>query len=670
MKPFCRFLILVSLFSLVESSCNSSEEHDLVSKAFKSVSGFNAFSSSFPTNNCSQTHIITSIVLPSQNLSGTISWNYLRNISNLQILDLSGNFLQGHVPSWFWSSSSLLAINLSRNRFGGSILQPTSENTSFSSIQSLNLSYNRFTNSIQLSGFKNLKILDLSHNNLVTLPSGFQNLSNLQHIDLSSCNLQSNVKPISALHSLHYLDLSNNTFTGNFPYDFPPLTTLKFLNISFNNFTSAISVNKFSRFFGKSAFVHAGSNFTYTNDSNKNTKQEAIIEKKQKKRKSKTLIGAASSAASAIVLILLGIWAVRIVIQKRKQRAKKNKWAISMPVPQGMMMMMKSGPFEFETESGSTWVADLKEASSAAVVMFEKPLMNLSFKDLIVATSHFGKESLLAEGRCGPVYRAVLPGDLHVAIKVLEEARDVDPDDSVATFVDLSRLKHPNLLPLSGYCIAGKEKLVLYEYMANGDLGRWLHELPTGDTNVEDWTGDTWEIQNGVVDDGSPEKMGWLTRHRIAVGIARGLAYLHHARSKPVVHGHLVTSNILLADDFEPRIADFGLRPDPDPNFGTETDVYCFGAALVELLTGKGSTAEAVAAARKAMREGHGVRVLDERLRLGGDSVVLSQMVETLRVAFLCTAECPSKRPTMQQVLGLLKDIRPHHQHQHQLVLS
>jgi hypothetical protein len=471
--------------------------------------------------------------------------------------------------------------------------------------------------------------------------------------------------------------LSNNHINGSFPSDFPPIKNLKFLNISFNNFTSSFLDSKIVQRFGNSSFIHVG-NINSTNTT-KITKTPKIpkkihikpppnkpipvkqkepntqkIKKNKPKSEKKILVISISTASTAVILAIFVFTCC--IYRKKKRLSKMKKWAISKPTihQNPPFKMEKSGPFNFETGSGSSWVADIKEPSSAPVVMFEKPLMKFTFKDLIAATSHFGKDSLLAEGRCGPVYSAVLPGDLHVAIKVLEHARDVDYDDCVGLFEDLSRLKHPNLLPICGYCIAGKEKLVLYEFMANGDLHRWLHELPAGETNVEDWTTDTWDHRNDTLNVSSPPKVEWHTRHRIALGIARGLAYLHHARSKPVVHGHLVPSNILLADGLEPRVVDFGLCWDDGVSGSVEDDVYCFGVVLFELLTGRPGSDANVGRVRRLVREGRGEDAVDSRLRLGGDSVS-----EGLRVGYLCTTETAEKRPTMQQVLGMLKDIHP-----------
>ncbi|CAN8245983.1 unnamed protein product [Cochlearia groenlandica] len=649
---FLRLFLFFSLVSLTHSStvsCPNGTEFRQLSKVFRYVSGFN--SSWFP--NCSVA--VTHVVLPSRNLNGTVSWNPLRNLTHLRVLDLSNNSLHGSVPTWLWSKPGLVSVNLSRNRFGGSI-RVVSINGSFSSVKELNLSFNRFTNAVNLTGFKNLTLLDLSRNNLGVLPLGLGSLTGLNHLDISRCKINGSVKPIYGLKSLNYLDLSENSMNGSFPVDFPNINNLRFLNLSANRFSG------FQKF-GKPVFSHGGG--LVVNDSkiptrhhfqlpsHRNTPPRHRIVKTRRLKHTPLVIGLSSSFVSLIILI----FAVAVVLIRRRMKSTrmKSRWAISNPAPLDFKME-KSGPFAFKTDSGSSWVADIKDPTAAPVVMASKPLMNLTFKDLIAATSHFGRESVISDGTCGPLYRAVLPGDLHVAIKVLEKIRDVDRNDAVTAFEVLTRLKHPNLLTLSGYCIAGKEKLILYEYMANGDLHRWLHELPTGETNVEDWSTDTWESH--VIHDLSPEKSNWLIRHRITIGLARGLAYLHHVG---ITHGHLVSTNILLTETLEPRISDFGTKniakTEDDNTNNVESDVYCFGVILFEILTGKQGSEENVKYVRKLVKERRGEEVLDSRLRLAVEESV-NEMVESLRIGYFCTAETPGKRPTMQQVLGLLKDIR------------
>ncbi|KZV56184.1 receptor kinase [Dorcoceras hygrometricum] len=679
MASIFQIILIIPLFVLAESThtcSNNTADEALLSKAFASVSGFN-ISWFFATANCSYLPV-SEIRLPSRNLTGTMSWKFLANMTQLQVIDLSNNSLAGSISPAIWLLPNLVEINLSNNRLGGVLGLPKLGIVKFeSSLRKIDVSFNRLKDFGRVLSYRNLTYLDLSRNSFgaVSLPFWFTNLTNLEYLDISGCNFAGDVKAISHLQLLKYLDVSNNGFAGNFPADFPPLGNVKFLNVSFNNFSGELD-SKLVQKFGISAFNHAGHFITRNSTTasaatarpelhikphpasppqphkppQKNKVKNPKLVKKDKPKK--TLIFAVL-LPSALLLILVTF--CTYCLCKKRTSSKRTKWAISTPV-QIPSRFEKSGPFSFETGSGSSWVADLKEPTSAPVVMFEKPLLKLTFKDLIAATSHFGKEYLLAEGKSGPLYRAVMPGDLHVAIKVLEDARSLSHDEAVAIFEDFSKLKHTNVLPISGYCIAGNEKLVLYEFMANGDLHRWLHELPTGAPNVEDWSTDTWEIRTGSHYT-SPEEMEWRTRHRIAIGMARGLAYLHNARSKPVVHGNLVASNILLTDDLEPRITGFALGDEGRAGRSSEDDVYSFGVVLVELLTGKLGSAETVDWARRLIKDGHGVDALDPRLKRGGGSV--GKMVECLSLGYLCTAEAPGKRPTMQQVLGLLKDLHP-----------
>ncbi|XP_071725856.1 G-type lectin S-receptor-like serine/threonine-protein kinase At4g27290 isoform X2 [Rutidosis leptorrhynchoides] len=216
----------------------------------------------------------------------------------------------------------------------------------------------------------------------------------------------------------------------------------------------------------------------------------------------------------------------------------------------------------------------------------EVPLF--SFTTIATATTNFSTNNILGEGGFGVVYRGVLEGGIEIAVKRLCTTSNQGVEEFKNEVICISRLQHRNLVKLLGCCIKGDEKLLIYEYMPNKSLDSFLFS----------------ENQDVLLD--------WPKRFNIIKGIARGLMYLHHDSRLRIIHRDLKASNILLDQDMNPKISDFGLARSFGGNetqgntqrvvgtygymppeyvingiFSTKSDVFSFGVLVLEIVSGK-----------------------------------------------------------------------------------
>ncbi|CAA0835870.1 meristematic receptor-like kinase [Striga hermonthica] len=598
-----------------------------------------------------QTRVI-SIQLPWRGLSGTISEN-IGQLRALRRLSLHDNFLSGPVPESLGSLPNLRGIHLFNNRLSGSI--PPSIAANCLLLQTLDLSNNRLTGSIppNLTNSTRLYRLNLSFNELSgSIPVSLARLESLTFLSLQNNNLSGRIPDeLGSLFRLTSIDFSRNNLMGEIPASLVTLSNLSSFNVSYNNLSGPVP-SFLAKKFNSTSFVGNVQLCGYTGlklcpspgpDNNSSTSSSQTGLNHQNRRTLSTRDVILIAAGSLLIVLLIILCCVLLCFLIRKRAASK---AASKGKPR------TSAPSKPVMETGAE-AAGPSLDNGGKLVHFDGDII-FTADDLLCATAETMGKSVY-----GTTYKATLEdGDNTVAVKRLREKITKPQKEFESEVSLLGKIRHPNILALRAYYLGPKgEKLLVYDYMVNGSLASFLHAR------------------------GPETSVPWPTRKAIAVGIARGLSFLHTEQN--IVHGNLTSSNILLDQHNCPKIAEVGLSrlvtsaniiatagamgyraPElsKPKNSSAKSDVFSLGVILLELLTGKspGETGEGPDLpqwAASTMKDESASRVFDGELsRDGADG---DELLGALRLALNCVDPSPGVRPEARNVLQGLEELRP-----------
>jgi Leucine-rich repeat (LRR) protein len=541
---------------------------------------------------------------------------------------LDGNMFSSTLSASFFEFckfATVIAVNLSRNQLSGNLDMLST----CSFIRNFDAGYNNFSGSIpDVGSLHFLRSLVLSGNNLTgQIPGQFGDLAALEVLDLSNNSLTGSIPlRLTDASCLEVLRLDHNRLSGSIPPRFSELTQLTVLDVSFNNLSGDIPNLRHPvdcGFFIGNSLLHQ---CLGTNASLPPT--EATSSSKGAKKwgsKFKTLMVILVAASTAVISFLLVI--LLFFVCERRKRVK---------------------------------ISNLR---TKVVVTFTDAPPELTYENLIRATSNFSIQNLIGTGGFGATYKAELAPGFLVAVKRLAMGRFQGLQQFDAEIRTLGRIRHRNLVTLIGYHLGESDTFLIYNYLSGGNLETFIHEM--GSRNVS-----------------------WIEVYKIAVDVAQALAFLHFSCTPRIIHRDIKPSNILLDEDLNAYLSDFGLArlievtqthatTDVAGTFGyvapeyattcrvsDKADVYSFGVVLLELMSGKrsldpsfsqfGNGFTIVSWGRMLMQE-HNTSEFFSRGLL--DAAPKDRLTEMLKIALSCTSESVAVRPSMRQVAAKLKQL-------------
>ncbi|XP_022741515.1 LRR receptor-like serine/threonine-protein kinase RPK2 [Durio zibethinus] len=565
---------------------------------------------------------------------------------------LNNNMLNGSSYGELISDCDKLqsvSVNLSANQIGGGMLEAFFLDCL--QLTEFEAAYNQIEGSIDpgIGNLMMLQLLDLRGNRLSeSLPDQLGNLKNLTWISLGENSLTGEIpSELGQLTSLKLLDLSYNSLTGSIPASLTNATNLETLLLNHNRLSGEIPSSfsllsrltvldlSFNDFSGPIPNLQHQSNCTAFRG-NKRLPQclpsAAAPEKPMgpakfpKGRNLKPFIIAAVTSAS----VLLCMVPVIVIICQFGRRKFRRHGALKGKV----------------------------------VVTFADAPNELNYDNVARATGNFSIRNLIGTGGFGSTYKAELVPGYHVAVKRLYIGRFQGIQQFDAEIRTLGRIRHKNLVTLIGYYAGENEMFLIYNYLSGGNLETFIH-------------------------DKSGNFVQWSVIYKITMDIAQALAYLHYSCVPRIVHRDIKPSNILLDENLNAFLSDFGLArllevsethatTDVAGTFGyvapeyattcrvsDKADVYSFGVVLLELLSGKksldpsfseyGNGINIVEWTKLLIKEGRPSELFSAELWETGPRENLLGM---LRLAYACTAETLSVRPSMKQVLEKLKQLK------------